>query len=77
MPPGFRVMVSAGAAGVGRAAVEGFARAGARVHICDAALGHFVTADDIANIILFLCTPQARNFSGQAIAVCAGTTDMT
>lgn len=43
----------------------------------NAALGRFVTAEDIANMILFLCTPQARNVSGQAIAVCAGTTDMT
>lgn len=42
-----------------------------------AALGRLVSAEDIANMILFLCTPQARNVSGQAIAVCAGTTDMT
>jgi len=43
----------------------------------NASLGRFVTAEDIANMILFLCTPQARNVSGQAIAVCAGSTDMT
>ncbi len=41
------------------------------------ALGRFVDVEDIANMILFLCTPQARNVTGQAIAVCAGTTDMT
>lgn len=40
------------------------------------ALGRYVTPDDIANMILFLCTPQARNVSGQAIAVCAGSSDM-
>ncbi len=39
-------------------------------------LGRFVSAEDIANMILFLCSPQARNVSGQAIAVCAGSTDM-
>ena len=33
--PGLRVMISAGAAGIGRAMAEAFTRAGARVHICD------------------------------------------
>lgn len=35
--PGLRVMVSAGAQGIGRAIAETFVRAGARVHICDIA----------------------------------------
>ncbi len=30
-----RVVVTAGAAGIGRAIAEGFHRAGARVHVCD------------------------------------------
>jgi len=42
-----------------------------------ASLGRFVTADDIAGTILFLSSPQARNISGQAIAVCADSTDIT
>jgi NAD(P)-dependent dehydrogenase (short-subunit alcohol dehydrogenase family) len=33
--PGLRVLVTAGAAGIGRAIVEAFVRDGARVHICD------------------------------------------
>jgi enoyl-[acyl-carrier-protein] reductase (NADH) len=28
-----------------------------------------VTADDVAAMALFLCTPAARNVSGQAISV--------
>lgn len=31
----------------------------------------FVTAQDIANMTVFLCSEQGRNVSGQAIAVCA------
>lgn len=49
---GLRVMVSAGAAGIGRAIAEAFAADGARVHVCDVdpqALEDFARA-----------TPQAR-----------------
>jgi NAD(P)-dependent dehydrogenase (short-subunit alcohol dehydrogenase family) len=34
-----------------------------------ASLRRFVTAEDVANMALFLCTEQARNISGQALAV--------
>ncbi len=34
-PPGLRVLVTAGAAGIGRAIAEGFTAAGAKVGICD------------------------------------------
>jgi enoyl-[acyl-carrier-protein] reductase (NADH) len=32
-------------------------------------LRRLVTADDIANTILFLCSPAGANISGQALAV--------
>jgi NAD(P)-dependent dehydrogenase (short-subunit alcohol dehydrogenase family) len=40
-------------------------------------LDRFVSAQDIANMALFLCSPMARNVSGQAIAVCADTVNLT
>ena len=35
------------------------------------ALHRFVSAEDIANMALFLCSAQGRNISGQAMSVCA------
>jgi NAD(P)-dependent dehydrogenase (short-subunit alcohol dehydrogenase family) len=35
IPPGLRVLVTAGAAGIGRAIAEAFARTGAKIHVCD------------------------------------------
>jgi NAD(P)-dependent dehydrogenase (short-subunit alcohol dehydrogenase family) len=32
-------------------------------------LGRMVTADDVALLCLFLCSPAGRNVSGQAISV--------
>ncbi|MDP6351350.1 MAG: SDR family oxidoreductase [Alphaproteobacteria bacterium] len=46
------------------APVEGLA-------IADSSLGRLVTAQDIANMALFLCPEQARAISGQALPVCA------
>ena len=34
-PPGLRVLVTAGASGIGAAVARGFAEAGCRVHVCD------------------------------------------
>src|SRR5690606_28239747 len=34
-PPGLRVLVTAGASGIGAAIAQAFSEAGARVHICD------------------------------------------
>ncbi len=31
-----------------------------------------VTAQDVANMALFLCSPMGRNISGQALSVCGG-----
>jgi NAD(P)-dependent dehydrogenase (short-subunit alcohol dehydrogenase family) len=33
-------------------------------------LGHMVSAQDIANLALYLATPAGRNISGQALSVC-------
>lgn len=43
--------------------------------IRDAYLGNIslrrmVSADDVANMVLFLCSPAGRNISGQALSVC-------
>jgi enoyl-[acyl-carrier-protein] reductase (NADH) len=35
-------------------------------------LKRMVTAEDIATMALFLCSPLARNISGQCVAVNAG-----
>lgn len=39
------------------------------VYAAKASLRRFVTADDIASMTRFLCTPAARNVSGQALGV--------
>ena len=33
-------------------------------------LRRMVSADDVANLVLFLCSPAGRNISGQALSVC-------
>lgn len=33
-------------------------------------LRRMVSADDVANMVLFLCSPAGRNISGQALSVC-------
>jgi NAD(P)-dependent dehydrogenase (short-subunit alcohol dehydrogenase family) len=40
-----------------------------RLYAAKASLRRFVTAEDVAAMALFLCTPPARNISGQALAV--------
>ncbi len=35
-----------------------------------------VSAQDIANMALFLCSPLGRNISGQALSVCGGVETM-
>jgi len=65
-------VIAAKAAATGQS--EGAVRAALTGH---ASLGRFVSAQDIADAILFLATPQARNISGQAIPVCADSTDIT
>lgn len=38
--------------------------------LADTSLNRFVTNEDIADMALFLCSPLARNVSGQAISIC-------
>ncbi len=38
--------------------------------VADTSLGRMVSPYDVANMALFLCSPLARNVSGQAIPVC-------
>jgi NAD(P)-dependent dehydrogenase (short-subunit alcohol dehydrogenase family) len=40
--------------------------------VARAPLGRMSTAEDIAALAAFLCSPHARNLSGQCIAVNAG-----
>jgi len=42
----------------------------------DISLGRFVTADDIASMALFLCSPAGRNISGQSLSVCGGAVNI-
>jgi len=37
-----------------------------------AALGRMVSPDDVSETVLFLCSPAARNITGQVIEVSAG-----
>jgi NAD(P)-dependent dehydrogenase (short-subunit alcohol dehydrogenase family) len=39
----------------------------------DSALGRGVSEDEVAGLILFLCSPDARNMTGQDINISAGT----
>jgi NAD(P)-dependent dehydrogenase (short-subunit alcohol dehydrogenase family) len=41
-------------------------------YVGQSSLKRMVTAQDIANMALFLCTPAGRNISGQPLSVCAG-----
>jgi NAD(P)-dependent dehydrogenase (short-subunit alcohol dehydrogenase family) len=42
-------------------------------YVTQASLGRMVTEQDIANMILFVCSDAGRNVSGQALAVDADT----
>jgi len=53
-----------------RAAVAGIAEEAMREqYLAKISLRRMVTADDVAAMALFLCTPAARNITGQAISV--------
>ncbi len=39
-------------------------------YLIKVSLLRMVTAEDIANMALFLCSPAGRNVSGQALSVC-------
>lgn len=85
-PPGLRVLVTAGASGVGSAIAAAFLEAGAKLHICDidhAALAAFqqrfpgceATAADVADEtqVTSLFEAQRRRFGGLDVLVnCAG-----
>ncbi len=69
---GLRVVITAGAAGIGRAIAEAFHGAGSRVHICDVSREAIAECEDALPGIgaaLFLCSPAGR-ISGQALSVC-------
>jgi NAD(P)-dependent dehydrogenase (short-subunit alcohol dehydrogenase family) len=56
-----------------RAKALGIAAEGVRQRFLNsAALGRMVTAEDVSNVVLFLCSKAARNITGQAIEVSAG-----
>lgn len=77
-----RVIVTAAGSGIGREVAEAFAGAGARVHICDVdaaqiregylrqtSMRTFINGRDIANTILFLCSPAGDKISGQVTSI--------
>jgi len=39
-------------------------------YLAKVSLRRMVTADDVANMVLFLCSPGGRNVSGQSLSVC-------
>jgi len=41
-------------------------------YVSQSSLKRMVSAQDIANMALFLCSPAGRNISGQPLSVCAG-----
>ena len=56
-----------------RAEVAGISFEGAeRNMLGQVSLRRKVSAQDVANMALFLCSPLGRNISGQALSVCAG-----
>jgi enoyl-[acyl-carrier-protein] reductase (NADH) len=42
-----------------------------RQYLQRVSLRRMVTADDVAGMALFLCSPLGRNISGQSLGVCA------
>jgi enoyl-[acyl-carrier-protein] reductase (NADH) len=57
----------------GQAKVRGISEAEMRRELVDRApLKRMVTADDIASVAVFLCSPLTRNLSGQCIVVNGG-----
>jgi NAD(P)-dependent dehydrogenase (short-subunit alcohol dehydrogenase family) len=85
-PPGLRVLVTAGASGIGAAIASAFAETGAEIHVCDidaAALGTFqkcfptaqVTLADVADEaqVASLFEAQRGRFGGLDVLInCAG-----
>ncbi len=80
---GLRVLVTAGAAGIGRAFASTFSEAGAKAKalgitfeayreqfVSTISLRRMLSTQDIANMALFLATPAGQNISGQALSVC-------
>ena len=56
-----------------RAEVDGISfEAAERNMLGQVSLRRKVTAQDVANMALFLCSPLGRNISGQALSVCGG-----
>jgi NAD(P)-dependent dehydrogenase (short-subunit alcohol dehydrogenase family) len=85
-PSGLRVLISAGASGIGAAIASAFAETGASIHVCDvdrAALNAFerrfpsalATQADVANNeqVAAVCESQRTHFGGLDVLVnCAG-----
>ena len=66
-----RVLVTAGAAGIGRAFADRFAAADMlREDLGKVSLRRMIGARDIANRTWFLCSDQGGNISCQAPSVC-------
>lgn len=64
-----RVVITGGASGIGRRLAERFAARGA-------SLRRWVTADDLADMALFLASPAASKVTGQILAVDGHTESM-
>ena len=67
---GLRVLVTAGAGGIGLAIARRFVGEGARVHVCDV---DEMALAALADQILVMCSPRGRTISGQAVSICGNT----
>ena len=72
------VIITAGASGIGLSIAKKFIENGARVYVCDVneqflkacvSMKTFVTPEEVADMILFLCSKAGSKISGQAIGI--------
>jgi NAD(P)-dependent dehydrogenase (short-subunit alcohol dehydrogenase family) len=74
-----RVLITAGAAGIGRAmaAARGMTiEEQKKDFVSRVSLRTMVTAEDIANMALFLASAAGQHISGQALSVCGNVETM-
>ena len=61
-----RVLVTAGAGGIGFEEIE-------RMAFSHTSIKEYVTAEQLADLVVFTASPRARTISGQALSVCGDT----